>query len=438
MIGSGIFIAPSIMAGLVGTPGVYLALWLAAGVFTLLGAVSYGELCGMLPRAGGQYVFLREAFGPLVAYLYGWTFFTVIQTGTAAAVAIAFAKFLGGLGLGVGEEQVIFSAGPVTISTAQLAAVGVVLFLTWVNGRGVKQGALVQDSATVLKVGAILALIVLGFWLGKGSSANFVPLVGAQVGSRAGELGFWAAVGLALSKALFAYDAWNTVGFVAEETRDPGRNLPRALVAGTLLVTVVYTAICAVYLYLFPLERMAGLPENRVGAEVGGLLFGPFGIKAVSVAALVSTFGCLNGVLLGGGRVLYAMARDRLFFRGCAEVHPRFHTPVRALWVQGAWTAVLALSGSYSRLLTYVIFASTAFNVATVAAVLVLRRKLPEAERPYRVWGYPLPPLLFVAGGLLFSGYMAVGDPLASLAGVGLVLLGLPAYALFRRRATVA
>lgn len=433
MIGSGIFIAPSIMAGYLTSPGVYLGLWLLAGLLTLLGALSYGELCAMLPKAGGQYVFLREAFGPVVGFLYGWTVLFVIQTGFNAAVAIAFAKFLGGVGLHLGEGDKVWSGGGLTLSRAQLVAVVVIFFLTWVNTRGVAAGAFVQNLFTVLKVGAIALLVVLGFSSGQGAWTHFSLGADRPLGPAALQITFLAAVGVAMSKALFAYDAWNTVTFAAEEIREPQRNLPRALVLGTVLTTLVYTGAAAVYLYVLPLSHMAQVAENRVASDVAGVLFGAVGVTAISVAILISTFGCVNGLILGGGRVLYAMARDGLFFRGAGRVHPRFSTPANALWLQAGWSAVLALSGSYSALLTYVTFASLSFNALTVVGLFVLRRRRPDLPRPYKTWGYPFTPLLYLLGAGFFVIYIFIGAPRESLIGMGLVALGLPAYLRFRR-----
>jgi APA family basic amino acid/polyamine antiporter len=438
MIGSGIFIAPSIMAGYVAAPGIWIGLWLVGGALTLLGALSYGELCAMMPQAGGQYVFLREAFGPTVAFLYGWTLFLVIQTGFNAAVAIAFAKFLGGVGLRVGENDVVWSAGSFALSRAQLVAVAVIAALTWVNMRGVREGALVQNVFTVLKVGAIAVLVAVGFGSGKGSFTHFSPLLGTELGAKGLQMGLLAAMGVAMSKALFAYDAWNTVTFTAEEVRDPQRNLPRALVAGTIVTTLAYAGACAVYLYVLPLDRMAGVEENRVASDVAGTLLGPKGITLVSVAILVSTFGCLNGLILGGARVLFAMARDGVFFRIAGRVDPVTHTPRGALVLQGLWSAVLALSGSYDRLLTYVTFASLGFNALTVVGLFVLRRKRPSAPRPYRTWGYPVTPAIYLAGALFFLLYIFLGDPRDACAGLGLVALGFPAYWWLRKRSATA
>ncbi|MGH7296161.1 MAG: APC family permease [Polyangiaceae bacterium] len=439
MIGSGIFIAPSIMAAYVAAPGIWLGLWLVGGALTLLGALSYAELCAMMPHAGGQYVFLREAFGSVVSFLYGWTLFLVIQTGFNAAVAIAFAKFLGGVGLHVGEnDAVVAVGGHILLSRAQIVAVGVIAVLTWINARGVREGALVQNVFTVLKVGAVALLVVIGFGSGKGSLSNFLPVFATSLGPKGVEMGLLAAMGVAMSKALFAYDAWNTVTFTAEEVRDPERNLPRALVAGTIVTTLAYTAACAVYLYVVPLGRMAVVEENRVASEVAGVLLGPAGVTMISIAILVSTFGCVNGLILGGARVLFAMSRDGLFFRAAGRVDPASQTPRGALLLQGVWSAVLALTGSYDRLLTYVTFASLAFNALTVVGLVVLRRKQPGLPRPYRTWGYPVTPALYLLGAGFFLLYIFIGDPADSLAGVGLVALGFPAYWWLRRRPAVA
>jgi APA family basic amino acid/polyamine antiporter len=435
MIGSGIFIAPSIMAGYVATPGIWLGLWLVGGGLTLLGALAYAELCAMMPRAGGQYVFLREAFGKLTAFLYGWTLLLVIQTGFNAAVAIAFAKFLGGVGLRVGEDDVVMSLGRWSLSRAQLVAVGVIGVLTAVNARGVRDGAFVQNVFTVLKVSAIALLVVVGFGSGRGSMSHFLPLAGDALGAKGLQMGLLAAVGVAMSKALFAYDAWNTVTFVAEEVREPEKSLPRALVLGTLVTTLAYVAACAVYLYVLPLGRMEAVVEHRVAADVAGVVLGPVGVTLVSIAILVSTFGCVNGLILGGARVLYAMARDGLFFRVAGRVDPVRQTPQWALLLQGLWSVVLALSGSYDHLLTYVTFASLGFNALTVVGLFVLRRTRAGAPRPYRTWGYPVTPALYLAGAGFFLVYIFIGDPLDSCIGIGLVALGLPAYALFQRRA---
>jgi len=440
MIGSGIFIAPSIMAGQVAAPGVLLGLWIVGGILTLLGALSYGELAAMMPHAGGQYVYLREAFGPRTAFLYGWTLFLVIQTGFHAAVSIAFAKYLGVLGLPVGETDILIAVGPISVSSASLVACAMIVVLTVINCLGVREGAILQDVLTVLKVVAVVALVAIGLGSGVGSVDHFSPAFSTELGpvARAAGLGFLAACGVAMSKALFAYDAWNTVTFAAGEIREPAKNLPRALLAGTVITTLAYTAAAATYLYVLSPADMAAVPENRVAADVATRALGQVGLVAVVIAILISTFGCANGLILGGARVFYAMAKDGLFFRSCGEVHAQFRTPVPALLLQCAWSCVLALSGSYDALLTYVTFASLAFNALTVVGLFALRRKKPEAERPYRVWGYPVVPAIFLAGAGFFLLYIFLGAPRGSLTGMAIVVLGLPAYAAFTRSASVS
>ena len=442
MIGSGIFIAPSLMAKNIAAPGIYLGLWVLAGVFTLLGAFSYGELAAMMPEAGGQYVYLRRAFGPLPGFLYGWTLFLVIQSGFIAAVAIAFAKYLGVFLPAIGEQRVLLQIplggiGSITISSAQAVAIVVIAVLTYVNTRGVATGARVQNLFTGLKLLALWALVAAALLLGRGSFGHFLPVFSTELPRAhlvgAVQTGFLAALGVAASKALFCYDAWNTVTFAAAEVRDPARNLPRALIAGTLVTTVTYTLAAAGYLYLFPLTEMATVPENRIAAEAARLLLGDIGSKLIAAAILVSTFGCINGMILGGARVLFAMAADKLFLRTAAKLNAR-QAPASALLLLAGWSAVLTLSGRYDDLLTYTTFASLLFNAATAAAVFVLRRRLPHAARPYRALGYPVSAALFIAVAMFFVVYIIKGDPQSSLYGLGLVLLGVPVYFAMQRR----
>ena len=439
MIGSGIFIAPSLMAKNISAPGIYLGLWALAGVFTLLGAFSYAELAAMMPEAGGQYVYLRRAFGRLPGFLYGWTLFMVIQSGFIAAVAIAFAKYLGIFLPWVGEERMWLtfyqgSHGPVGLSSAQGVALIVIAVLTYVNTRGVVAGAAVQNLFTGLKLLGLWGLLALILILGKGSTTHYLPVWSTTVPNVPGavQAGFLAALGVAASKALFCYDAWNTVTFAAAEVRDPARNLPKAIIGGTLLTTLTYVLAAAGYLYLFPLDQMAVVPENRIAAEAARSLLGTLGGQLIAAAILVSTFGCINGMILGGARVLFAMAGDGLFFRQAGQLN-RNKAPGWALIMLGLWSAVLTMTGKYDDLLTYTTFASLLFNAATAACVIVLRRQLPQAERPYRALAYPVSTILFIAVALCFVVYIVQGDPRSSLYGVGLVLLGVPAYFLLGR-----
>jgi APA family basic amino acid/polyamine antiporter len=454
MIGSGIFIGPSIMAGLIETPGLFLGLWIFGGLFTILGALSYAELAAMSPHAGGQYVFLREAFGRFWAFLFGWTLFLVIQTGFCAAVSIAFGKFLGVFLPTLAESNVLlrvrfetvlpFLAGPdlpdflqkFELNSAQLVGCGVIAFLTAINILGVQEGALIQNVFTVLKLAALAGLIGFGLAHASDVAGHFLPLFEPQLGSAGLKVGFLAALAVALSKALFAYDSWNTVTFVAEEVRQPERTLPRALLLGSIVVTLVYVLTNAAYMANVPLPEMAEIKENRVAETVAKLLFGDVGQSLVIVAILISTFGCVNGLILGGARVCYAMARDGLFFRACARLHPQRRTPAVALLYQGAWSMVLVLTGSYNALLTYTTFASVLFGVLTVAGVYRLRVTQPDRPRPYRCWGYPVTPALYLLIAVPFLIYVVQGDPVSTGIGLLLVLSGIPVYLWWQLRAT--
>jgi APA family basic amino acid/polyamine antiporter len=437
VIGSGIFVAPSIMAGYVESPALQLGLWLIGGLLTLAGALSVAELAAAMPGSGGQYVFLRAAFGPATGFLFGWTYFIAICTGVIAAVAVAFGKHVGVFLPGVDEATVLAQLGPLRISTAQAVAIAVTIALTALNVQGLRLGAMVQNTFTIAKVAAIAVLVGLTLALGGGSAA--APAAApALLGAEGARLGLFAALAVAMSKALFAYDAWYTAAMAAEEVRDPERNLPRALLLGTLGVTAVYLSAVGVYLYLVPAVEMAGVPDNRIAAYAAGRLLGGAGEGFVALAILVSTFGCANGLVLSGARVAFAMARDGLFFEAVSRIHPERRTPATALWLQGAIACTLALTGSYSDLLTMTAFTSLLFNMLTVAGLFVLRRRRPDLHRPYRTWGYPLLPAAFIAVSLFFLFFILKGDPRNSGMGLALTALGIPAYAWFRRRSTAA
>jgi APA family basic amino acid/polyamine antiporter len=433
VVGSGIFFAPSIMAGYLQSPGLLLGLWVLGGLLTLAGALSYAELAAAMPRAGGQYVFLSEAFSPLFGFLYGWTLLVAINTGFVAAVAVAFAKALGFFVPGVGEEHVLLALLGMRFTTAQLVALAVIAVLTWINITGLRTGASVQNLFTLAKLAALGLLVAMAVATAKGSPANFRPLASLALGPEGLKVGLFAALAGAMSKALFSYDSWYTVTFAAEEVKEPERNLPRSLVLGTLGVTVAYAATVAVYLYMVPIGEMAAVTENRIGTEAAVRAIGPAGGAFIAVAILISTFGCVNGLTLAGARVVYAMARDGLFFRGAAYVHPRHRTPAAALLFHGLWAGVLTLTGTYSDLLTFTAFLSLLFNVPTVLGLFVLRRRRPDLPRPYRVWGYPVVPIVFVAVALFFLVYMPVADPRNTGFGLLLTAVGVPIYLYWRR-----
>lgn len=436
VIGSGIFFAPSIMAGFIQTPGLLLGLWVLGGMLTLCGALSAAEMAAALPRSGGMYVFLREAFGPLVGFLYGWTYTLAIVAGVIAAVAVAFAKTLAFFVPALGEENVLFRIGSLDVSAAQPLAVGIIVLLTYLNVRSLRLGATIQNAFTLAKVAGLLTLVLFAVFMGGGSTAHWQPLRGMTLGPAGVTMGLFAALAGAMAKALFAYDAWYQVTFVAEEVRDPEKTLPRALILGTLTATTLYVAAVAVYLYAVPIGEMAAVPENSIATEAARRMIGSLGAAFIASTILVSTFGCVNGLLLSAARIIYAMGRDKVFFAAAARVHPRYRTPATALRMLGGLAAVLTLSGTYSDLLTLTAFTGLVFNTLVVVALFVLRVKRPDLPRPYRTWGYPVTPVLFILVSAFFLVYIPVADPRNSFLGLGLSALGLPAYWLWKSRSS--
>ena len=454
MIGSGIFIVSADISRQVGAPGLLIAVWVLTGLVTVMGALTQGELAAMYPKAGGQYVFLREGLSPLWGFLYGWTLFLVIQTGTIAAVGVAFAKFLAVLWPAI-SPNVFLSLGhvpslgdalftlvgrpPATpqvieigVSWQRVVGIGTVLLLTWVNVQGVKAGAWIQIVLTGAKVIALGGLILLGLTVGRQAGVAGQNL-GNFWGTQSFGLMLLPVLGAAMVGSLFSSDAWNNVTFAAAEVQNPRRNLPLALMAGTLLVTVFYVLANVAYLNVLPLDQIQHAAEDRVGTAAAQVIFGDAGRTVMAVAILISTFGCNNGLILSGARVYYAMARDGLFFRTVGRVDPRRHVPKVALWVQALWTCLLALSGSYGQLLDYVIFAAVLFYFLTAIALFRLRVLRPDAERPYRVLGYPWMPALY----LLLTGAVMVDllfmKPLYTWPGVLIVVIGIPVYFVWKR-----
>ncbi|MEX2153409.1 MAG: amino acid permease [Gemmatimonadaceae bacterium] len=463
MIGSGIFIVSADIARKVESPAFLLLAWILTGVITLLGALAYGELAAMYPRAGGQYVFLRESMGPLMGFLYGWTLFVVIQTGTIAAVAVAFGRFSGVLWPAISPDlynwfpraevcvAVLGCSGPVQavnlgLSPQRLVALISIAILTWINFLGIREGKFVQTTLTTVKTGALVLLILLAVTIGRNEtalSANFgdgnffgnVDVTGA----------FMVAFGAALIGSLFSSDAWNNVTFAAAEVKNPQRNLPLALVMGTGLVSLLYVLANVGYLNVLPIQGdpngatavergIANATEDRVGTAAMEVMFGASGATIMAIAILISTFGCNNGLILAGARVYYAMARDGLFFRG-AGVLNKNRVPAIALILQSVWTALLCLTGTYNQLLNYVIFAALLFYVLTTLGLFILRAKRPDAERPYRALGYPLLPALYIAlaGGVMVLILLSPTSRIEAGSGLVLVLLGIPVYYLWRK-----
>ncbi|HEY6205258.1 MAG TPA: amino acid permease [Chthoniobacterales bacterium] len=470
MIGSGIFITSAETSRLSGAPGWLLLAWAIAGLLTITGALCCSELATMMPRAGGVYVFLREAYGPSIGFLYGWTLFLVIQTGTIAAVAVAFAKFLGVFVPAISAENYLLSAKPVSLgggyalslSTQQLVAIVLIALLTWTNTRGIEIGKLVQNVFTFAKTAALAGVVIIGLAVGWSltsaarSSVWWDPWANGWTPQAAQpDLRFTGGFALALLFGrsmvgpLFAQTAWTNVTFIASEVRDPGKNLVRALLIGCGIVVVLYLLANLSYLALLPFREIQHAPQDRVAVAAMQSVFGHLGALATAAAIMISTFGCNNGLILSGARVYFAMARDRLFFRRIGTTN-RFHVPAAALVAQGIWTALLTLPRTvtsnpathelvygnvYTQLLEYIVSADLIFYLLIVIAVIVLRRKAPAAERPYRTWGYPAVPIVSTLLAALLIVDLALLTPPTSGVGILIVLTGVPAYFVWRRRA---
>jgi len=432
MIGSGIFIVAADISRQVNSPGLMMLTWVITALMTTVAALSYGELAAAMPHAGGQYVYLREAFGPMSGFLYGWTLFLVIQTGTIAAVAVAFAKFSGVFVPWISAHHYLVGGGRLGLNTQQVVAIAILAGLSWANTRGIRTGAMVQNVFTFAKTAALLGLVGFGLALGRNPEA-----VARNFGH------FWEnadwtfttirVVGVAMVGALFSADAWNNVTFTAGEVRNPRRNLPLSLALGVGLVSLLYIACNFVYLNALPLEAIQHAPEDRVATAAAARILGPRAVEWMAAAIMISTFGCVNGMSLAGARVYYAMAVDGLFFRRAGTLDPRHHTPVFALTIQCAWAVLLTLSGSYSDLLDYVIFAVLLFYILTIAALFVLRRRRPDMERPYRAFGYPVLPALYIAVAGCIEILLLLYKPNYTWPGLIIVLLGVPVYFIWRR-----
>lgn len=433
MIGSGIFIVSADVARLVKSPALLIICWLLAALLTIIAALSYGELAAMMPHAGGQYVYLREAFGRLWGFLFGWTMFVVIQTGTIAAVAVAFAKYTGVFFPSISASNYLIGSGKVGLSTQQLLGIAVIVILTAVNTRGIRTGALVQNIFTFAKVASLLGLAVLGFLLGRNPHAiafNFGHFWdGASFSFAAVAL-----VGTAMVGPLFSSDSWNNVTFAAAEVRNPKRNLPLALGLGVGVVSALYVACNVVYMMVLTLPQIQAAPEDRVATAVVSVMFGPVATQIMAGAIMVSTFGCLNGIILSGARVYFTMAHDNLFFKKAGELNPATHAPNWALWMQCLWAVLLTLSGQYGDLLDYVIFAVLLFYMLTIGGLFRLRRTRPELERPYRAVGYPFLPAAYIVMAGLIEILLLVNKPAFTVRGLVLVLLGVPVYFLWQRK----
>jgi len=415
MIGSGIFIVPSAMAADLRNPILMLAVWVVGGVLSFFGALSMSELGAAYPQAGGMYVYLREAYGPLVAFLFGWTLFLIIDAGSVATLAVAFSsKYL--------PQFVSLSA----VGT-KIVAVLLIFALAAVNFLGVKWGALVQNLFTIIKLTALVALIVVVFAFAKGSASNFVtPAPGAAAGNVAG------AFGVALVAVLWAFKGWEVSTFSAGETKNPEKNLPLGIFVGTLLVILLYLGANLAYLYAYPVESIA--KSSRIASDAMNFAIGPLGATFIAIAILFSITGACNGHLLTGPRVYFAMARDGVFFKNAARLHPRFLTPHFAILAISLWASLLCASGTFEQLFTYVVFGLWIFFGLTVGAVMILRKKRPDLPRPYRTWGYPVTPVLFIGAALYISVNSLISKFWNSFIGLLIIVLGIPAYLFWRSR----
>ncbi|MCL6524795.1 MAG: amino acid permease [Thermoflavifilum sp.] len=442
MIGSGIFIVSAEMARNLGGAGYLLLVWLLSGFMTVIAAVSYGELSGMYPHAGGQYVYLREAFHPLIGFLYGWSFFLVIETGTIAAVAVAFAKYTAYLVPQLGEEQVWLQIGDFALNRAQLLAIAMILLLTYVNTRGIQTGKWIQLIFTLTKILSLLLLVILGLWVGFNPQVwhiNWQHAWQALHLMQTDGHATWQAtsghlliglIGVSMVGALFSSDAWNSVTFIAAEIRKPEKQIGLSMFLGTLLVTVVYILCNIMYVGVLSMSDIANAPADRVASAASAVILGKLGAVVIAWMIMISTFGCNNGLILSGARVYYTMAEDGLFFRPVKKLN-RKGVPGVALWVQGIWASLLCISGKYSDLLNYVIFVVLIFYVLTILGIFRLRKIKPQAYRPYRAFGYPLLPALYIFMAIIVCLSLLWLRPDYTWPGLIIVLLGIPAYYFF-------
>ncbi|SEB11961.1 APC family permease [Pedobacter hartonius] len=440
MIGSGIFIVSADIVRNVGSSGWMILVWVITGFMTLAAALSYGELSAMFPKAGGQYVYLKEAYNPLVSFLYGWSFFTVIQTATIAAVGVAFAKFTAYIFPIFSEDLVLVDLGAVTISPAQLLSVCVIVFLTYLNTRGVKSGKMIQTTFTIVKILSLGGLIIFGFWAlktevwkanwtntldihkllpsgVKGSEYTFIPALGA--------------VAAAMVGSIFSSDSWNNITFIAGEVKNPKRNIGLSLALGTFVVTIIYVTTNVMYTGVLTLPEIAGADKDRVAVAASHVIFGASGTVIIAVMIMISTFGCNNGLIMSGARVYYSMATDGLFFKKAASLNTNA-VPGFALWVQCLIACLWCFSGRYGDLLDMISFVVVGFYILTICGIFILRRKRPDADRPYKAIGYPILPIIYILMGLAFCLLLIVYKPKFTWPGLIITVIGIPVYYLIK------
>lgn len=444
MIGSGIFIVSADITRNVGSAGWLIFVWVITGFMTLSAALSYGELSGMFPKAGGQYVYLKEAYNPLIGFLYGWSFFAVIQTATIAAVGVAFSKFLSYMVPELGNAYELTDLGFIKIYSGQLVSIAIIVILTYVNSRGVKEGKLIQRLFTSAKLLALFGLILFGFILVKESfwdqnwSTGFNAAQDFGMKDAKGQLqptgwigiggsALLGAIAAAMVGSIFSSDAWNNVTFVAGEMKNPKKNIGLSLFLGTLIVTIIYVATNLMYLNALPLEKIAFAPDDRPAVEASQVIFGDNGTYVIAILIMVSTFGCNNGLILAGARVYYTMAKDGLFFKNVGTLNKN-SVPQVALWIQCIAASLWSLSGKYGDLLDMISFVVVLFYILTIAGIFILRKKRPDAERPYKAFGYPVLPVLYILMGLAFCILLIIYKPKFTWPGLIIVLIGVPLY----------
>jgi len=444
MIGSGIFIVSADMLKDLGSAGWLIAAWVITGFMTLTAALSYGELSSMFPKAGGQYVYLKEAYNPFIGFLYGWSFFAVIQTGTIAAVAVAFAKFLGYLEPGLGDGNIIWqSAGSFKITAAQLVGIALIILLTYINTKGIKTGKIIQTSFTTAKLLALFGLIAFGFfvaanwdvwnqnwanaWEMKQHASRNNPAAAADTWLPLTGVVALGAIASAMVGSIFSSDAWNNVTFIAGEVKNPKRNIGLSLFLGTLIVTIIYVTTNLMYISVLPVNELAFAKDNRIALSVSNEIFGSNGTIILAILIMVSTFGCNNGLILAGARVYYTMAKDRLFFRKTGLLNKNA-VPEYALWIQCLVACILCLSGKYGDLLDMVSFVVVLFYVLTIIGIFILRKKRPDADRPYKAFGYPVLPAIYILMGITFCLLLIKYKPQYTWPGLIIVLIGIPLY----------
>ncbi|PYF77345.1 APC family permease [Pedobacter nutrimenti] len=443
MIGSGIFIVSADITRNVGSAGWLIVIWLLTGVITLMAALSYGELSAMYPKAGGQYIYLKESYNKLIAFLYGWSFFMVIQTGTIAAVGVAFAKFAAYLYEPLGDQNVLYTLGNFKINAAQLVAIVTIVLLTWINSRGVKNGKIIQTLLTMIKILSLFGLILMGLFFAfrQGTwDSNWTDAFRAvkwDVGSQSlvsiGGATLFAGVISAMVGSLFSSDAWNNVTFIAGEIRNPKKNIGLSLLLGTMIVTLIYVSANVMYTAVLSMKEIAFAPADRVAVAASQYIFGAAGTIIIAVMIMISTFGCNNGLILSGARVYYTMAKDGLFFSPAAKLN-KYEVPGWGLWAQCIWASALCLTGRYGDLLDYVIFVVLIFYILTIAGIFILRKKYPEAERPYKAFGYPVIPALYILAATVLSIALLYYKTSTCGWGLVLVLLGIPMFYLSQRK----